>query len=122
MEKRPMFELIKDAIYTTNMDESNEYSMTHSDYGSLLLDPSTGYLLRMVNYRPSKDGYMLEGGRPEIGYVIFSSAGDILGETTISTSKYLYELFFISEQGLHIARTPEREGEIIFDIFSIEPR
>jgi hypothetical protein len=121
MEEQPMRELLQQTSYRLDMDMSDDYALTNSDYGSLLHDPRTGYFLRMVNYRPTKDAYQQFGGRPDIGFIIFSRDGEVLGETPLPSGAYRFELFFIDEEGLHIARVPTREGELIFDVFQITP-
>ncbi len=108
----------------TDEEKMNQYDFTTPSYGPVLYDIKKRVYYRIAFHPVSVDEFKLNprSVRMKTGIVILSESFEFLGETIMPVNEYQTMMYFLTDDGLHIAkrnRYKENENELTFGIFNL---
>lgn len=101
-----------------NYESEDNFSLSESDYISLIHDSSNNYFYRICHLR--KDKNENREFRPDISIIILDKNFNVIGETLLDGNIYDHIMIVKMKNGLGIARRDlykKNENELTFDIF-----
>ena len=121
--------LTSDIKYGVRMDpnsadkRSEEYSLSHSDYSSIVYDPHNNLYYRYVANRPSIERLKLGDRAPEYSIIILNDKLKKLGEIRLDKKQYYASMSVVTPEGIVIPRLDlygENEDVLVFDILKLK--
>ncbi len=106
-------------------NERKEFSLTNSDYTSIIYDKYKDIYYRIAYIRPSLFDYRSGNRTVDISLIILDKNLKKVGEQKIDGKIYDISMLFVSNKGINIARKDlfeKNENFISYDLFSIVPK
>ena len=121
--------LTSDVKYGVRMDpnkrdmRSYEYSLTSSDYSSIVYDRQNKVYYRYVANRPSKEQFQVGNKAPEYSLIILNEDLTKLGEIRLDKTQYYASMSVVTPEGIVIPRLDlygQNEDVMVFDILKLK--
>ncbi|UAM98042.1 DUF4221 domain-containing protein [Polaribacter litorisediminis] len=100
----------------------NSYSLTSSDYNSIIFDKFNKLYYRVVYLRPDLDKYISGDRKPDFSIIVLDEKFNVLGEQKFDSNTFSNNFILVSKEGLAIARKDLYEQDndkLTFSIFKL---
>jgi hypothetical protein len=101
----------------------NSYSLTSSDYNSIIFDKFNKLYYRIIYLRPDLNKYISGERKPDFSIIVLDDKFNILGEQKFNSKIYSNNFILVSKSGLAIARKDlyeEDNNKLTFSIFKLK--